>query len=213
MPAADGVYVALREAIMAGRLQPGDRLAEVELARHFGVSRTPVRQAIFRLETEHFAERLTHGGLAVRGLTEAEVLEVYTVRAALDGLAASLAAVSALPADQARLRWLNDRVREAHTRRDLAVVAELNIQVHEALCEAAHNDMLLHFTRQLHDRVRRFGPTTFSVQGRAAEALAEHVALIEAIESGAPETAEQLAREHMQAAREVRLLLLRKSQD
>jgi DNA-binding GntR family transcriptional regulator len=209
MPAADGVYVALREAIVAGRLQPGDRLGEVELARHFGVSRTPVRQAIFRLETEHFAERLAQGGLAVRGITEPEVLEIYTVRATLDGLAASLAARSALPADHARLRWLNDRLREAHTRQDFSVLAELNIQFHEALCEAAHNDILLHFTRQLHDRVRRFGPTTFSVPGRAAAALAEHVALIDAIESGTPETAEQRAREHMQAAREVRLALLR----
>jgi DNA-binding GntR family transcriptional regulator len=210
-PAADVVYAALRDAIVAGELRPGDRLAEEELARHFEVSRTPVREAIFRLETERLAERLARRGLVVRGITAAEVLEVYTVRAALDGLAAGLAAVAGLPADHARLRWLNDRLGEASARQDFPVVAELNIQFHEALCEAAHNGMLLQFTRQLHDWVRRFGTTTFSVPGRAASALAEHVALVEAIEAGTPEVAERRGRAHMIGAREVRLAMLRQA--
>ena len=172
---------------------------------------TPVREALFRLETEHLAERLERRGLVVRGITEAEVLEVYTVRAALDGLAAGLAAVHGLPADHARLRWLNDRLGEASARQDFPVVAELHIQFHEALCEAAHNGMLLQFTRQLHDWVRRFGTTTFSVPGRAAAALAEHVALVEAIEAGTPDVADRRGRDHMIGAREVRLAMLRGS--
>ena len=205
------VYATLRDAIVAGHLRPGDRLAEVELARHFEVSRTPVREAIFRLETEHLAERLGRRGVVVRGITEPEVLEVYTIRAALDGLAASLAATYGLPGDHARLRWLNDRVREASARQDLATVAELNIQFHEALSEAAHSGMLLHFTRQLHDWVRRLGAPTFPMPGRAVEALAEHVALIEAIEANSPDEAERLARSHMTAAREIRVAMLRKA--
>jgi DNA-binding GntR family transcriptional regulator len=207
--AADAVYFTLRQAIVSGRLRPGDRLAEEHLARNFGVSRTPVREAIVRLETEHFAERLAGRGLVVRGIPEAEVLEVYAVRAVLDGMAAGLAAANALPADHARLRWLNDRIADAAGRREFSTMAELNIQFHEALCEAAHNGMLLHFVRQIHDWVRRFAATTFSLPGRAAAAVAEHEAMIDAIERGDSAQAEQLAREHMSRARVARLTILR----
>lgn len=189
-------------------MRPGDRLAEVQLARQFDVSRTPVRQAIFRLEAERFAERHEQRGLIVRRIPAHEVEEVYTVRAMLDGLAARLAATAARPADHARLRWLNDRLAEAAVRTDYPALAELNIQFHEALCEAAQNSMLLHFVRQLHDWVRRFGATTFAVPGRAQLALAEHLLIIEAIEAGSPDDAEHRARAHMASAHQARGVLL-----
>src|SRR5262249_17482514 len=80
--AADAVYDALREAIVGKRRLPGARLAEEQLARQFGVSRTPVREALLRLETERFAARVARRGLVVRPVPEREVLEVYAVRAA-----------------------------------------------------------------------------------------------------------------------------------
>jgi DNA-binding GntR family transcriptional regulator len=209
--AADGVYEALREAIVAKRLLPGDRLAEEQLAKQFGVSRTPVREALLRLEAEQFAARVARRGLVVRPIPEREVLEVYAVRAALDGLAASLAAEQATPPDRARLRWINEQIREAAGRSDFARMAELNIELHEALCDAAHNGMLLLFMRQIHDWVRRFGEadTTFSRPGRAAEANAEHDDIIGAIEAGDADRAGRLAREHMNRAREARIAMLR----
>jgi len=209
--AADGVYEALREAIVAKRLLPGDRLAEEQLARQFGVSRTPVREALLRLEAEQFATRVARRGLVVRPIPESEVLEVYAVRAALDGLAASLAAEQATPPDRARLRWISDQIREAGDRADYVRMAELNIELHEALCDAAHNGMLLLFMRQIHDWVRRFGEadTTFSRPGRAAEAIAEHDEVISAIEAGHAELAGNLARQHMNRAREARIAMLR----
>jgi DNA-binding GntR family transcriptional regulator len=211
-PGADAVYATLRDAIVSGQLRPGDRLAEVQLARQFEVSRTPVREAIFRLEAEHFAERHARRGLIVRGIPEQEVLEVYAVRTWLDGLAARVAAEHAQPADHARLRWLNARLAEAIAEANLVTAAELNIQFHEAIGEAARNSMLLHFMRQLHDWVRRFGGTTFSVPERAAQALAEHVGIIDAIEQMNPDVAEQGARAHMTHAHEVRLAMLRQTQ-
>jgi DNA-binding GntR family transcriptional regulator len=209
--AADGVYEALREAIVDRRLLPGDRLAEEQLAKQFGVSRTPVREALLRLEAEQFATRVARRGLVVRPIPEREVLEVYAVRAALDGLAASLAAEQATPPDRARLRWINEQIREAADRSDFARMAELNIELHEALCDAAHNGMLLLFMRQIHDWVRRFGEadTTFSRPGRAAEANAEHDDIIGAIEAGDADRAGRLAREHMNRAREARIAMLR----
>ena len=209
--AADGVYEALREAIVAKRLLPGDRLAEEQIAKQFGVSRTPVREALLRLEAEQFAARVARRGLVVRPIPEREVLEVYAVRAALDGLAASLAAEQSTPPDRARLRWISDQIREAAEQADYVKMAELNIELHEALCDAAHNGMLLLFMRQIHDWVRRFGEadTTFSRPGRAAEATAEHDEIISAIEGGHAELAGQLARKHMNRAREARVAMLR----
>jgi DNA-binding GntR family transcriptional regulator len=209
--AADAAYATLRKAILAGHLRAGDRLGEQQLAREFGVSRTPIREAIFRLEAEHFAVRLVRRGLVVRTITEGQVLEVYTVRAALDQLAASLAATHATAPDRARLQWLNEQLRTAAERGEHAYMAELNIQFHEALCEAAHNEMLLHFTRQIHDWVRRFGETTFSRPGRADAAVLEHQQIVDAVGRGDALTAGQLAGEHMSRAREVRLAMLRDS--
>jgi DNA-binding GntR family transcriptional regulator len=209
--AADAVYDALREAIVDKRLLAGDRLAEEQLARQFGVSRTPVREALLRLETERFAARVARRGLVVRPIPESEVLEVYAVRAALDGLSASLAAEHATPPDRAQLRWLHQQIADAAASSNFATMANLNIQFHEAICAAAHNGMLMLFMQQIHDWVRRFGEadTTFSRPGRASEATAEHEELITAIETGDAARAGQLAREHMNRAREARIAMLR----
>ena len=210
-PSTTGVYTSLREAIIAGDLRAGERLGEEQLARQFDVSRTPVREAIFRLEAERLVERSSARGLVVRRILEEEILEVYVVRAALDGLAASLAATVGLAADQARLRWLNDRLREAVRRGDFGTAAELDIQFHEGLAEAAHNSMLLDLMRQLHDWVRRFGASTLSADGRAAAALDEHASILQAIESGDGEAAERRARSHIQRAQQALALSLRQT--
>jgi DNA-binding GntR family transcriptional regulator len=210
---ADAAYTTLRQAILLGHLRPGDRLGEEQLAREFGISRTPIREAIFRLEAEHFAIRLVRRGLVVRAIPEEQVLEVYTVRASLDQLAARLAAEQATVPERARLHWLNEQFQLAAERFEHAYMADLNIQFHEALGEAAHNGMLLHFVRQIHDWVRRFGETTFSWPGRADAAIAEHQAIIEAIDRGDAEAAGRLASEHMHHAREARLAMMRDAAD
>src|SRR5437763_17198432 len=89
---SDMVYAVLREAILSGMLAPGQRLAEVAFASLFNVSRTPVREALVRLETTGLAHRVPRRGLVVGRITPQEIVEVYVVRENLDGLAASLAA-------------------------------------------------------------------------------------------------------------------------
>jgi DNA-binding GntR family transcriptional regulator len=209
--AADTAYATLRQAILVGQLRPGDRLAEEQLAGEFGISRTPIREAIFRLEAERFATRQVRRGLVVRGIPEEQVLEVFVVWAALDQLAASIAAQSATAPERARLHWLNEQIETMNIAQQdgYAGVRELTMQFHEALSECAHNTVLLQMVRQLHDSARRFGETTFSLPGRPGVAIAEHRAMLEAIDRGDAELAGQLAAEHITNAREARIALMR----
>jgi DNA-binding GntR family transcriptional regulator len=206
--AAEAIYATLREAILSGILVPGERLGEVQLASLFKRSRTPVREAILRLESERLTERSSRRGFVVGRITREEVLEVYAVRAAMDGLAARLAALGILPAEVEHLRWLNDRLREAAGEQDYRRMLELNIDFHEAICRASRNSLLLQFVRQIHDWVRRFSDTTFSYPGRASTAIAEHEALLGALERRDPEEAERVARAHMERAMQVRVAML-----
>jgi DNA-binding GntR family transcriptional regulator len=206
--AAEAIYGTLREAILRGILPAGERLTEVPIAKLFNRSRTPVREAILRLESERLTERAARGGFIVGGVTPEEVLEVYTVREVLDGVAARLAAQGILPAELDHLRWLNGRMREAAAERDFNAMIGLNIDFHEGVCRAGRNSLLLQIMRQIHDWVRRFPESTFSYSGRSMEAVAEHESLLDAIARRDSEAAERIAREHMTRGMKVRVAML-----
>jgi DNA-binding GntR family transcriptional regulator len=211
--AGEAMYLTLREAILSGVLLPGERLGEEQLAKLFERSRTPVREAILRLESEGLTERSNRRGFVVGRITREEVLEVYAVRGALDALAARLAAHGILPAELDQLRWLNSQLRDAAAKGDFARMLELNMEFHEAICRAGRNALLLQFMRQIHDWVRRFPQSTFTVKGRAAAANDEHDELIAALEARNAELAEQLARQHMERALQVRIAMLQVGPD
>jgi DNA-binding GntR family transcriptional regulator len=206
--AADAIHATLREAILGGILPAGERLAEVHLASLFNRSRTPVREAILRLESEGLTERSARRGVVVCTISRDEVLEVYAVREALDGLAARLAALGILPSELDNLRWLNSRMRDAAGREDFQLMLEINMEFHEAIARASRNSLLVLFIRHIHDWVRRFPDSTFAYPGRASNAVDEHDGLIRAIAEREYETAERLARSHMSRAMQVRILML-----
>lgn len=206
--AAEAIYATLREAILRGILPAGERLGEIQLAGLFERSRTPVREAILRLESEHLAERSARRGFVVAGITREEVLEVYAVREMLDGLAARLAAQGILSPELGHLTWLNARMRKAAEQQDYQLMLDLNIEFHEKIGSASRNTRLLNFMRQIHDWVRRFPSTTFSHPGRTMEAVDEHDEIIEALSKRDSEAAERLARRHMARAMQVRIAML-----
>ncbi len=207
--AADSVYQTLREAIVEGQLHAGDSLIEWHVARQFGTSRTPVREALLRLEAEGYASRVPRRGLVVRQISEHEVREVYAVRTALEALAAREAASEALPSDIAHLRWVNQRLSEAIEASDFASVPGLTNEFHQALASAAHNGMLRRFIEQAQEWTRRVGTPTVSLPGRRGAAVEEHSRLIDAIAARDAATAERLARAHMATGREYQLAALR----
>jgi len=206
--AAEAIYATLREAILSGVLAQGERLGEVKLADLFKRSRTPVREAILRLESERLTERSARRGFVVGRITREEVLEVYAVRVVLDGLASRVAALSILPGEVENLRWINERIRDASAQQDYMLMMNLNIDFHEAICHASRNSLLLQFMKQIHDRVRRFSETTFSYPGRPSNALAEHEAMLAALEKRDPDEAERAARAHTERAMQVRIAML-----
>jgi DNA-binding GntR family transcriptional regulator len=203
--AADSVYQTLREAIVEGRLHAGDSLIEWHVARQFGTSRTPVREALLRLEAEGLAVRVPRRGLVVRHVSDHEIREVYAVRTALEALAAREAAAEAMPSDIAQLGWINQRLAEAIARADFARVPSLTNEFHQALASAAHNTMLQRFIAQAQDWTRRVGTSTVSLPGRREAAVEEHARLIDAIGAHDADAAERIAREHMARGREFQL--------
>lgn len=205
---SEAVYATLREAILSKALRPGPQFAEEDLARVFGVSRTPIREAILRLESEHLMERRGRRRVSVSEISPAEVLEIYDVRVALDGLAAELAARHATPPEVAQLHWVTEWMKSAEDRSDFQTISALSLEWHEWLARASRNSFLLDQIRMVHDRVRRFERTTFEYPGRGGDAIAEHEQILAAVEAGDADGAIALAKAHMLNAKKVRLAMV-----
>ena len=205
---ADAVYRALRHGIVHGDLAPGERLRSDALATELNVSRTPVREALRKLEAEGL---VAHAGsrLVVRAFTEQDLTELFYVREALEGMAARLAAENATPAEIDAIRELLEDMDAVRQRKDVGVFRRLTAEFHQLVCRASHNDRLLQLSQSLLDHVRQFRTSTLYREGRLAEALNEHRKLLAAIEARDGESAERLAREHRRRTLELRKEILR----
>ncbi|MEU4254509.1 GntR family transcriptional regulator [Amycolatopsis sp. NPDC026612] len=191
----------LRERILTGRLRPGDRLVERELAEDLGVSRVPVREAIRSLEAEGFLVVQSPRRVVVRQLARVDVEELFDVREALEGLAAGLAAERAGAAELKRLdRVLADAAR-ATARGDAARITVLNSRFHDEIVAIAGNALLSTMLQPLEGRLRWLT----SQNEHWAELLDEHRRLREAIASGDADRAKASAVEHVRVNREVTL--------
>jgi DNA-binding GntR family transcriptional regulator len=195
------VHGELRERILTGRLRPGDRLVERELAEDLGVSRVPVREAIRSLEAEGFLVVQSPRRVVVRQLARVDVEELFDVREALEGLAAGLAAARAGAAELKRLdRVLADAAR-ATARGDAARITVLNSRFHDEIVAIAGNALLSTMLKPLEGRLRWLT----SQNEHWAELLDEHRRLYDAVASGDAERAKASAVEHVRVNRDVTL--------
>jgi DNA-binding GntR family transcriptional regulator len=206
---AQTIYDELRAEISSGALPAGAPVREVALATRFGVSRTPVREALRRLQHDLLLEPGARG-LQVRAIDPQEVVQVYDVRTLLEAEAARLAASARGVADLVRLEGLLARDRALLDPDDETRVAT-NTEFHEAVWHAAHNPVLQDLLQRLTVHLVRTPHSTLSVGGRWEEALDEHAALVRAIAAGDGERAARVAADHMLTAREIRLSLLREA--
>jgi DNA-binding GntR family transcriptional regulator len=207
------IYDDLRRRILCGDLRQGQPLVVSALAASVGASRTPVREALVRLLSAGLVVE-TPSGLAVKTVTEDELLEVYEVRIPLEALAARLAATNRTPGQLARIQALHEGFVAAAERPDAdpESLARLNILLHRAICDAARNPLLADFLGRIYDVVGGLGTTTYSRPGRPREAATEHQGLFAALASRDPDQAEEVARQHMSQAFSARLAMYREAQ-
>lgn len=198
-------YDLVLRGILTGVLPSGKRLPEIPLATALGLGRTPVREALMRLETDGFVVSEPRVGLVVAGNTIESLAEVYEVREVLEGFAAKLAARYARPSDLTALRGVLEETAAATAAGEIARLRALNNRFHESVHVAARNDQLRRVQQRLLNLVRLSPISAYAVPGRPEAALAEHRAILEAITVGEEERAARLAGEHMRHDKEARL--------
>ncbi|TQM94892.1 GntR family transcriptional regulator [Roseinatronobacter monicus] len=208
LPQGQSAYDRLLEDIRLGTLPPGARLREVELAKRLGISRTPIREAIRRLEADGLVEHLPRQGASLRRLSYAEVMELYEMRAVLEGTAARLAARAA---SDLELRELTEINAEMTASVDSADTARLNRQFHAALINAAKNRYLRRAIGAMARTLLILGPSTLYDPVRSKSAAQEHEALLQALRSREGDQAEATMRTHIEAAHRIRLRQLREA--
>ncbi len=197
------VYGLLLDAVDRGELAPGTRLIETELARRFGVSRTPVREALNRLESHGVVARDARRGVVVAALDYDQLGELYDVREVVEGLAARLAARRASPAEIAVLREMveEDRARAA----DDVGLAQSNKRFHRQLHRASHNRYLVDMLQGMRRSLVLLSGTTLSVPARRSASVDEHDAIVRALEARDEDAAEAATRTHIANAFTTRL--------
>ena len=195
-------YSLILSAIDNGTYRPGDRLVESELAERFGVSRTPVREALQRLETQSMLKR-DGRSLIVATLDHNQLAELYTVRTELEALAARLAARHATPEE---IRVLIGMVEEDRTNLgDPQTLARANRRFHHQIHLASHNRFLVQQLNLVHRSMALMATTSFAAEGRDEVALAEHDQIVRAIEAHDGDAAYQALKSHISKAFETRL--------
>lgn len=196
-------YDSIRELILEGQLPQGSVVSEADLVRRLGMSRTPVREALRRLQAESYIWPMPGRGYAIPELNEADLSNLYTVRAVLEGLAAEHAAARLTRTDLARLEELYDSMEDARGRDD--ELARLNGEFHDAIAQASGNTYLQAMLSQIRDAFERFRMTALGQPGRREEAHAEHGQMISALRAGDAQRARDLATVHVHRALELRL--------
>ncbi len=190
-------YSLILEAIDIGVYKPGDRLVESDLADRFGVSRTPIREALQRLETQSL---LTRDGrsLIVSSLDHSQMAELYIVRAELEGLAANLAAKHATSEE---IKVLQDMVEsDRKIISDPSSLARSNRRFHKQIHLASHNRFLIKQLDLVHRSMALMATTSLAADGRGAVAVEEHQAIVTAIANGDSAEASEKLRDHISVA-------------
>jgi len=197
-------YQLILDAIDLGVYGPGDRLVESELAERFGVSRTPVREALQRLETQSVLAR-DGRSLVVASLGHNQLAELYVVRSELEGLAARLAAKHATPEEVHVLRAMVEEDRMIID--DPQALSRANRRFHKQIHLASHNRYLVQQLDLVHRSMALLATTSLAVEGRGQAALFEHDKIVSAIEAGDGESAQVALCAHISRAFETRLKL------
>ncbi len=190
-------YDAIKAAILDFTCQPGSGLVEADLARQLGMSKTPVREALGRLEREGFVFKIPYTGYLVVPISQHTMHEIFQIRAALEGLSARMAAERFSPRAAAlAVEFLEEHARAARTG-DIVRAAKFNRHFHGLLIECAQNQHLGQILFNLDEHLQRYRLLASFQKGRLEKSIAEHQRILAALQAGNPDEAEAAARAHI----------------
>lgn len=195
------VFDDLRRRILTAQYKPGRKLVEGEVARVFGVSRTPVREAFRKLDLEGLVQYLPRRGVVVRGVSVEEAVHVFVILEALQGIAARLAALRISPGDLARLHDLHGVLSEMYRRGEFSQAVRVHTRFNRLLFAASGNPPLARLLSQFDDYVAHTKTVSVRLPGRASAVRREHDAIVSAVAAGNPRAAEAAALRHVRNAR------------
>ncbi len=213
-PLRKQVYDVLREAILTGRLEPGEKITEIEVANKLNVSRTPVREAIRMLELEELIVIVPQRGVFVAGIKSTkEINDIFQVRSELEGLAAYLTAQNISRENAKKMVEYAENLKECLVNDDLERCIEIDISFHQILYEVSDNKWLQKLLDSLFEQITRFRSQSLNREGRMKQAHKEHKELAQAIEQGEAEKARLLAQQHIESARQSVIAVFEKDLD
>lgn len=196
-PIRDEVFCLLRKAIIRGDYKPGEKLQEETLAEQLGTSRTPVREALRKLESEKLVTYYPHKGTVVSEISREEVEDLFAVRALSEKLIIRRAAVKAKPED---IRELRRYLEASEAGKDADMILDSIDAFNEKLFEISGAEQLVDINRRIRERLQRVLVSNHLDPVRSAVAHAEHLKIVEALEAGDPDLAEKYTEEHIKNA-------------
>lgn len=213
LPLRDVVFNTLRQAILRGELKPGERLMEIQLANKLGVSRTPIREAIRKLELEGLVLMIPRRGAEVAQITEKSLRDVLEVRRALEELAVQLACLRMTPEDVTKLKYAATEFENVLGDEDITVVAEADVAFHDVIYLATDNERLISLLNNFREQMYRYRVEYLKKKEFHKKLLKEHQEIIRAIENGEAELATKITSEHIENQVEVVSDTLRKNEE
>ena len=181
LPLRDVVFNTLRKAILTGELKPGERLLEIHLANRLGVSRTPIREAIRKLELEGLVIMIPRRGAEVAQITEKSLKEVLEVRRALDALCAELACDRITTEEEERLKQACDEFERATETKDATTIAAADVALHDIIVQATGNSRLIQLINNLSEQMYRYRFEYIKDENRHDNLIDEHRMIYESI--------------------------------
>jgi len=191
------LVTAMREAILHGELNPGQRLVENDLCQRFGASRATVREALALLEHEGLASREANRGAWVRPVSRDEAIEITEVRSVLEGLCAARAAAAATASERQELRALGPAMHDAAKRGDVLTYSRLSEEVHLRIRDLSGQHTAAEVLNRLRYQSVRYQFSVALLPGRPSLGAKEHTQIIRAVVAGDAALAEQLMRDHL----------------
>lgn len=197
LPLRDAVFITLRDAILKGVLLPGQHLMEMQLALQLGVSRTPVREAIRKLELEGLVLMVPRKGARVAAISEKSLCDVLEVRRALEELSVTLACERITSDQLIQLKSTNEQFKKMIDSEDVVQIAQIDEQFHEILYQATQNERLLQIVHQLQNQMYRYRVEHIKGREGRMNLPSEHARIIEAIENRDQQAAADAINEHI----------------